>query len=134
MKFEMIRNANVEVEQRFNSKNFPVADIVVDGKHHHRFDAKSRVSKNLEIMTPDDMQQRLTGGHFFFANGQLLDFRDGQYQGFVHSDDSINKLIEVIGYEDGQSGRQQINNMDDLIADATCRNFPRPPNQEGRAH
>jgi hypothetical protein len=53
----------------------------------------------------------LDGGNFFFANGQLLDFRDGHYHGFVHGDDSIDKLIEVIGYTEGESGSTQIANV-----------------------
>jgi len=119
MKFEMVRNADVQVEQHFNSKNFPVADIIVDGQHHHRFAANSRISKQLDIMTPDDLQQRLDGGQYFFANGQLLDFRDGQYRGFIHSDDNISRLIEVIGYQEGQTGSQQIANIDRKIQNTT---------------
>lgn len=113
MNFEMIRNADVEVEQTFNSKNFPIANITVNGQLTHRFDASSRISKSLDVMTPSDLAGRLDGGNFFFANGQLLDFRDSNYRGFIHSDASIGKMIEVIGYtgKDEDTGGAQIDRM-----------------------
>ena len=100
MNFEMIRNGDVQIEASRNNQNHPVAIATINDTHQHRFDASSRVSKALDIMTPADLQDRLTGGHFFFGNGELVDFRDGHYNGFVHSDDSINKLADVIGYKE----------------------------------
>jgi hypothetical protein len=48
-------------------------------------------------MTTDDLTKRLKGGQFFFINDKLIDFRDGQYDGFVHSDDNVHSLMEHIG-------------------------------------
>ena len=93
----MIRNAKVEVVGTRDAKNFPIALASINGLEH-RFDAKSRVSRSLDMMSADDLAARLSGGSFYFIGDELIDFRDGQYNGFVHSDDSIGHLIDVIGF------------------------------------
>lgn len=98
MNFEMVRNANVEIEATRGQNNYPVAVATINDQFQHRFPTTSRVSKALETMSPSDLSERLTGGQFFFFGDHLIDFRDGHYNGFVHSDDSIGRLIDVIGY------------------------------------
>lgn len=103
--FQLIRNAQVEVKSITTGTGkvrSTVAEIVVNGKYEHRFPAKSRVSKHLDIMQPDELAERLTGGSFFFVKDdkkedQLVDFRDGQYNGFIHEDASLNKFMEILG-------------------------------------
>jgi hypothetical protein len=101
--FRMIRDADVTVEQVRGEKNYPVAIATINGGELvHEFDRKSRVSKALEMSTPEDIAARLSGGDFFITqDGELVDFRYGAYKhmnGFVHSDESIQQLAEVIGY------------------------------------
>jgi hypothetical protein len=110
MNFEMINDAKVEIETGFTEKNFPVAIATINDTYQHHFDASSRVSKSLDVMTSEDLADRLTGGHFFMQDGQLIDFRDGQYNGFIHSDDSIQKLIEVIGYTEKKNRNNTTSN------------------------
>ena len=116
MNFEMLSNANVEIETTRDSKNHPIAIATINDDFQHRFDAASRVSKALDTMTPNDLADRLTGGHFFTGNGNLIDFRDGHYNGFVHSDESIQKLIEVIGYTEGKTRHHRDNTTSANIA------------------
>jgi hypothetical protein len=103
--FEMVRNAKVEVTKRVvglteSGLPIPEAEIVVNDRYTHTFPNRSRISQALLTMPPEALAARLSGGDFFFINGQLVDFRDGQYEqsgGFVHTDESINKMIELIG-------------------------------------
>ncbi len=90
-------NADVKVLHSTDNRNHGVAEIVVDGDYTHRFSANSRVSKALELMTPAQLEERLTGGSFFFINGILFDFRDAQYNGFIHTPSAIESLKSVIG-------------------------------------
>ena len=99
MKYDFIRNADVEVIVTKDEDNYPIARAVIDGKYTHHFEAKSRVSKSLELMTPADLSERLTGGQFFFVEGALHDFRDGHYTGFVHNDNTIAHLNDLLGIE-----------------------------------
>lgn len=103
MDFSLIRGAHVEVRGIVNAKKQHEAEIFVDGKFRHRFDAKSRVSKHLDIMQPKDLAERLTGGSYFFikdgGEDHLVDFRDGAYNGFVHTDETIAKFMEILGYQ-----------------------------------
>lgn len=102
MHTNLVRNADVEVLASTNRKNHPVAVATIRGEggfeHEHRFAASSRISKALEDTPVDAVQERLTNGHYFFVNGELYDFRDGNYKGFIHEDDSIDAMADVIGY------------------------------------
>jgi len=101
-----VKNASVQV--------FPVtsgtgksrrteAEIIVNDKFIHRFPATSRISKHLDVMPPEHLAERLSGGSFFFINDNdtdhLIDFRDGGYGGFVHTDESIAKFMDIIGFQ-----------------------------------
>lgn len=108
--YELLRGANVSIAAARNEKNFPVAIATIDDKYEHRFDANSRVSKSLDLMTPTDLAERLTGGHFFFIEGELVDFRDGHYNGFVHTDESIDHLAEVIGINHAKELNTKVHN------------------------
>jgi hypothetical protein len=96
MNFEMIRNASVAVTPRTTSKGL-VAVASINDKHEHVFDTTSRVSKALAVMAPQDLSARMSGGHYFFIEDDLIDFRPGMYNGFIQTDDSIGQLIDHIG-------------------------------------
>ena len=99
-KYEMVRNANVGVDviDTYDNKGRaqPRVQITV-GNYQHTFDKNSRITKALDTMSPIELQTRLTGGNYFFVNDRLIDFRDSQHLGFVHSDANINSLMEHIG-------------------------------------
>ena len=96
MTVQLLRNANVEVS-RVKSGESLAAHIIVDDKFEHTFPSTSRVSRHLDMMTNEDLATRLSGGQYFFNDGQLMDFRDGSYNGFVHTDQSIAQLMKTIG-------------------------------------
>jgi hypothetical protein len=100
---EMIRDAQVRVVATRNSKNHPIARIVVNGEYEHEFSAESRVSRALETMDEATLASRLTGGTFFFVNNHLVDFRDGAYHGFVHEDEAIESLVKVLGIQESKN-------------------------------
>lgn len=104
--FTLLRNANVQVTPvtTGSGKSRTVqAEIEIDGKYVHRFPAKSRVSKHLEVMDAKELSGRLTGGtYFFIKDGKdefMVDFRDGAYSGFVHTDESIGKFVDILGFQ-----------------------------------
>ena len=107
----MRRNAKVEVKASTDRKNHPVAEIKIDGELTHRFPSTSRISKALEVMTPIQLQERLDGGQYFFINGILFDFRDGEYGGFVHTDEGIDALQDVIGIRGRDDSRLSRNDQ-----------------------
>lgn len=110
--YSMFRNAPVVVSPVVQLSGSVSAHIVVDDQYEHTFKPNSRVSESLSLArSPNEMnlavsqlQARLTGGHFFFVNDTLVDHRDGHYDGFQHTDKSIDKLMEVIGIEEKVSG------------------------------
>ncbi len=102
LNYELVRGANVSVTASKNSKNYPVASIIINDEYKHEFSPDSRVSKALETMDADSLAQRLSGGSYFLVEDQLVDFRDGHYNGFIHEDASIRKLAKVIGIADSK--------------------------------
>lgn len=100
MKYTLLRNARVGVTKSIDSKNHPVATITVNETFEHGFPSTSRVSRALETMTAQDLQDRLMGGTFFFVGKQLVDYRDGFYNGFIQDDTSIASLVRVIGIQE----------------------------------
>lgn len=99
MKYDLIRNADVEVVEHRNTRNHKVASITVNGKFEHQFDANSRVSRALDTMTASDLSERFKGGTYFFVGPTLVDFRDAHYNGFIQDDASIASLVRVIGIQ-----------------------------------
>ncbi len=97
LKHELCRNAKVRVTASRNAKNYPVASIVVNDQYKHTFEPESRVSRNLETMDVESLERLMNGGTYFFVEGTLVDFRYGNYAGFVHEDESIKQLVKVIG-------------------------------------
>lgn len=100
--FNLIRNAHVDVKkviQHEGGHRRVFADITVNGEHNHRFPHTSRISKHLDLMDESDLAKRLTGGSFFFIEDELVDFRDGQYNGFVHEDAAIGVFMDILGYQ-----------------------------------
>jgi hypothetical protein len=95
--FTLVRGANVDVKKIRDDKDRLVAEITVNDKFQHRFPVRSRISKHLELMEPQMLADRLTGGTYFFVGDQLVDFRDGGYNGFVHTDDTLKVFMELLG-------------------------------------
>jgi len=100
MQHQLIRNAAIKASATYDSKGHPIATININDQHEHTFDHTSRISKALGLMTEAELSHRLSGGNFFMVDDQLTDFRDGNYNGFVHTDQSIENLIKVIGMTD----------------------------------
>lgn len=115
--FSIVRNADVVVERLQNSKNKDVAKIYVgngDNMTSHTFDSKNGVSQSLALGT-EKVAEQLRGGTFFFHGDQLVSYRGANHKGFVHSDDSIQQLIEHIGYTTKFSKSMYHSNSTDKI-------------------
>lgn len=111
MQAELLRSATVKAKSVDLGKKGESVIIDVNGKYSHTFDPKSRISQALGHMSLNDLEARLSGGHYFFVDGQLIDLRDSQYNGFVHTDEAINTLMEVIGVSPAplsRRGRSQL--------------------------
>lgn len=100
--FNLIRNADVSVKrviQHENNHRRVFADVTINGEFNHRFPHTSRISKHLDLMEESDLAKRLSGGSFFFIEDEMVDFRDGQYGGFIHTDESIKVFMDILGYQ-----------------------------------
>lgn len=94
---QLLKNASVSGRATADEKGNTTLTITVNDIFEHQFPSTSRVSKALGTADIDSIVARLDGGSFFFVDDQMVDFRYSDYQGFVHNQDSIEKLIEVIG-------------------------------------
>lgn len=96
--YDLVKNAKVQVIKKHGTKNQPIAEIVVNDKYSHEFSTSSRVSKHLSLIEPKQLENRLSGGTYMFINDELVDFRDGAYNGFVHDDDTIKAFFDTLGF------------------------------------
>lgn len=96
---KLYKNAHVSVVKQFDDKHRPLAAITVNDELQHIFPHTSRVSRHLDIMDVDSLAQRLSGGSFFSVENQLVDFRDGAYNGFIHNDQTIEVFMDLLGYQ-----------------------------------
>lgn len=104
--FELIRDARVKVTPGFTPKsNKPIAIIEIDGRVEHRFNPTSRVSQAMNANDLSELESRFNGGTFFVKSGKLLDFRYNESNSFIHTDDSIQSLIDHIGFIVPEKGR-----------------------------
>lgn len=99
MQIELLRNAPVRVDASALDRANPLAVISV-GDYRHEFPTSSRYSKALGVIDPSELEDRLSGGNFFFVNGKLIDLREKSYTGFIHTDEAIDSLATVIGVRD----------------------------------
>ena len=118
--YVLARNSQVEVTHRVTQDGYVQAHVVVDNLFEHTFSRTSRVSEPLNLARNSDqmklaasqLQQRLNGGQFFFVDAgkgyTLIDHRDGTYNGWVHSEQSIDKLMEVIGIQTDVSQTRRV--------------------------
>ena len=104
MKHEFLKNAKVQATFTKDKESRKTATIVVDDKYEHKFPHTSRISKALDVMTPTQLSERLSGGNYFFVEDELYDFREGDYKGFVHTDETILQLIDLLGINEHARG------------------------------
>ena len=109
--FELFRDAQVHVTETTDKAHKPIVVIEVGG-YEHQFNSKSRVSQALKHNSVDKIAERFNGGDFFFKDGELINFQYGNRKGFCHTDDSIQSLIDNVGYSviNRRSGGALINN------------------------
>jgi hypothetical protein len=79
-KFDMVRNALVDVKKIKDEKGKTVAEITIDDRFQHRFSPTSRISKHLELMQPTDLAER--------------------YNGFSHDDKTLAVFMNLLGVQD----------------------------------
>jgi len=113
MSFKIIRNANVEakVVGGHNGNVMPRLGIVVNDTYEHTFSEASKESALLMQMDLNTISAIFTGGTFVFYNDKLRDYRRGDYTGFIHNDESINKLSDIIGVTDFSGKKSAVNGI-----------------------
>lgn len=112
----LIRDAYATIESDGNNS----AKLILNGGEvEHIFDAKSRVSKSLLHTTEDQLSNRLTGGQYLVRDtdegAELIDFRYGNYNGFIHTDDMIQRLNETIGATDEPNRKRNMGRRHSVV-------------------
>lgn len=99
---KVIRNAKVELSITYYAQT-PALTLLIDDKYVHTFAPASRQSKALNTQPLGFLSTVYNGGTYVVYeddNGhRLIDYRESTYKGFVHSDDSMMSLQELIGVD-----------------------------------
>lgn len=110
--FEMIRNAQVQARVLRGKGNAQKLAITIDGRFEHVFPEKSRESRMLSIMNLHTIETIFSGGNYFVAFNRLVDYRTSDYRGYIHSDDNMNHMADVIGAESLRAGNAALGAME----------------------
>lgn len=110
MQFEMVRNAKVAGFRKIEDgpKRRDVFSIIVNDKYEHSFRPTDKESQYLAYSRPEAVAERLNGGSFFFVGDKLIDYRNSEYQGYIHDERSIEALAEHVGLAVGDVSRRPI--------------------------
>lgn len=66
--------------------------------YSHLMPSAHSLSKALALQSEQRVSERVNGGHFFVANGQLIDYRGvTKNKQFVHTDEAITTMLEEVG-------------------------------------
>lgn len=95
--FKVIRNAKVEVSIKPVKSDVYTLQIVINGDYVHQFPPNAKENKLIYLMEPSAIAAKFTGGTYVFLDDVLIDYRTGDYTGFIHNADGIKNLAEKIG-------------------------------------
>lgn len=107
LNFEMVRGSDVELTPvtNYTKGEEKIVGVKLDVQgYRHEFDRNSGLVRQLKAVTTDELQDRLSGGNYFFVNGRLMDFRAGDYEGFIQSDAGISNLMQHLGAMERKRG------------------------------
>lgn len=100
MSFNIIRDAQVEAKVgAIDTNGIPQLTIEINGQYQHTFKPTSRESQLLLQMDINTISALFTGGTYVFYDDVMRDYRRGDYRGFIHNDDSIKNLSDIIGVQ-----------------------------------
>lgn len=109
VEYNLYRNAKVAVVPSRDDAGHSIAKIYVNDKQH-TFTKDSRISKALDYYDEEQirlasrqLQERLSGGQYFFIENELVDFRDADYDGYTHDDNAIDNLMDILGVRTGEA-------------------------------
>lgn len=112
--FEMHRNAKVETHMERNFRGKESLVVTINDKHRHTASATSSWTDRAKTYGPEMVQDHLQGGTFFInsESGQVVSHQLKSYNGFVHSDENINQLLDHIGHSNAErTNRVQLSSV-----------------------
>ena len=102
---KVLRNASVHVEPVIQ-KSGVSAIATVNDMYQHIFSPKSSIVRAFKTAGVQAVQDRLDGGTFVVQGDQIVDYRDSNYKGFIHSDESIAQLSQHVGSENFKASKR----------------------------
>lgn len=101
MSIQIIRNAKVEAKRSIFGQVF--IDLLIDCGNgefvSHRFGEKTETFRFMESFDDHEMMKKFNGGHYCVIDGTLVSFRYSDYNGFIHNDESVSILADVLGLD-----------------------------------
>lgn len=101
MSIEVKRKARVSAHQVFDKSGVATLELQFDDGRTHTFHHMSKEAEILELYG-DDMKHVASlfdGGTYVFHNDKLIDYRNSDYQGFIHTDDALAQLQQRVGLQ-----------------------------------
>lgn len=89
----LLRNCeNVKIEEDDHNNHILILN---DGQFTNKINKRSQIGRIISTTNVENAVDMLHGGHFFFLDGKLSEFRNNEYDGFIQSDDIIQRFANT---------------------------------------
>jgi hypothetical protein len=97
MSFKIIRNAKVEAKIKIDNRT-PILTIIINDNYIHTFKKTAKENNLIIAMDHRQISKKFSGGTYVFFDEKLIDYRSGDYRGFIHTEDGVKNLAEKVGF------------------------------------
>lgn len=106
---KIYKNAKVDIDYHMEGSDDLRLKLIFENERPHIFD-KNAFENNLIIEADKKtIREKFNGGTYIFYQGELLQYKDSFYNGYVRSEDEIKLLSDLIGIKTTTaSERQQV--------------------------
>jgi len=109
--FKVVSDAKVSAQYHTVSNTDIRLKISVNDEMPHIFEKGRSENKLIEQMELKSIEERFNGGTFVFLNGNLIDYRVAEYNGYIRSDEEIKVLSDVLGVSVSPKSKTAVGGM-----------------------
>lgn len=109
--FKVYKNASVKVTTRLLKKDDIRLVLQVENEMPYMFPHTAYENKLLTKMDDKSLLEKFNGGTYVFLNGELIQYRDSSYTGFVRKVDDMKEIADVIGCSKINSSSKGVNGL-----------------------
>jgi hypothetical protein len=101
---KIITANHVTVDYDISERSINALKLIINDHYHISFGPDSKEIRLISLYTKTEIADHFMGSTFFFRYHHLVDYRLAAYKGFIHTQDNIDKLADIVGSERQNTG------------------------------